>query len=617
MTQSLNYKAILSALAGLSLAFPGAAQLHEHINVEGRYVPDVIRIDRINAFPKALKSTISVTPLNYESRGVAASFTPSLVTLPATGWRSDRHISTNPGYLEFGAGSRLNSTLSAGYRFIDNPSTLFGIRLQHNSTSLWKPDLSELTADEKQYRYDESVGLYASQIVKGYGRLDASLDYHFGRFNYYGFAGYVSPSSEAPLTVTDVPSQTLNDVAFRVDWRSLISPLARLTWNASARMRHFAYRDFPWSPSDLHMENKLKGGRETNIGLEGGVHLPWDNGSSIGIDGKLDLMLLSNMNLDNYGMFSFTPYYRFSKGLLDIRLGADVDLSFNAGEKGRRYPFIHLAPDVRCGLQTGQVGLYLDVLGGSELVTLSRMHQLDYYGMPSLTTTRPTFSPLDATFGINLGPFSGFSLGLKGRYKTVKNIPLGGWYMAWLNYDSRYIPGMLPEGGGNSVPDYTGNYGNYINLHGYSVSGYIGYEYGNAFGLSVEGSFQPQKDKKGFFNGFDRPKLTGTAKAYVRPVKPLKLNVSYDFRGKRAVYTSPHPVMPTFSSTTVIDGEATSFIYLPLPDLTLLNFSASWDFSDKFSIWLQAANLLNRHDEILPMQPTQGLVVVGGIKWLF
>lgn len=616
MTHSLNYKAIFSVLAGLSLAFPGAAQLHERINVDGRYVPDVIRIDRINAFPKALKSTLAVTPLNYESKGVTASFVPSLVTLPATGWRSERYISTNPGYLEAGAGSWLNSTLSAGYRFIDNSSTLFGVRLQHNSTSLWKPGLSELTANEKQYRYDESVGLYASQIVKGYGRLDASLDYHFGRFNYYGFAGYVSPSSVAPVSVAEVPSQTLNDVSFRVDWRSLISASTRMTWNATARMRHFAYRDLPLSPA-LGLEKEEKGGRETNVGLEGGVRLPWDNGSSIGIDGNLDIMMLSNMNLDNYGMFTLTPYYRFSKGLLDIRLGADVDFSFNAGEKGRRYPFIHVAPDVRFGLQTGQVGLYLDVLGGSELTTLSRMHQLDYYGMPSLATTRPTFSPIDAAFGVNLGPFSGFSLGLKARYKSVKNIPLGGWYMAWLNYGDRFVPGMLPEGGGNSIPDYLGEYGSYINLHGYSLSGYIGYEYGDRFGVSVEGTFQPQKDKKGFFNGFDRPKITGTAKAYVRPVKPLKVGLSYDFRGKRAIYTSPHPVMPTLKATTVIDGQATSFVSLPLPDLTLLNFSASWDFSDDFSIWLQADNLLNRHDEILPMQPTQGLVVVGGIKWLF
>ena len=134
-----KYKATFLALAGICLALPASAQLHESINVDGRYVPDVIRIDRINAFPKALKSTLTSSPLNYESRGVAAAFNPSLVILPATGWRSDRFISSNPGYLELGVGSWLNSTLSAGYRFLANSTTLFGMRLQNNYTSLWKP----------------------------------------------------------------------------------------------------------------------------------------------------------------------------------------------------------------------------------------------------------------------------------------------------------------------------------------------------------------------------------------------------------------------------------------------------------------------------------------------
>ena len=403
-------------------------------------------------------------------------------------------------------------------------------------------------------------------------------------------------------------------MAFRVDWRSLVSPSARLAWNASARLRHFGYRNIN-IPSYSTIET-VKGGRETNFGLEGGVKMPWDNGSSIGIDANLDMMFLSNMDLDNYGMLTLTPYYRFSKGLLDIRLGADVDLSFNAGEKGNRYSFIHVAPDVRFGLQTGQIGLYLEVVGGSQLNTLARQHQLDYYGMPSLATTRPSFSPLDAAFGVNLGPFSGFSLGLEARYKSTQNVPLGGWYMTWLNFGYRQIPGLIPTPDSSDYVDYNGMMEPYINLHGYSVSGHIGYEYGNTFGISAEGSYQPQDGKKGFFNGYDRAKLTGTAKMYVRPVKPFKIGVSYDFRGKRDIYTTTYLPLLT-SATTVIDGKATTLHSKRLDDITLLNFSASWDFSDAFSIWVQADNVLNRHDDIMPMQLTQGVVIVGGFKWLF
>ena len=614
MNRAINMRALLLSLASLSFALPAASQLHESISVDGRYVPDVIRIDRINAFPKALKSSLTTNPLGYESKGVAASFMPSLVTLPATGWRADRTISDNRGYIDLGVGSWLNSTLSAGYRFIDNSTTLFGIRLQHNSTSLWKPEMSVLTEGMKQYRYDEMIGLYASQVIKGYGRLDASLDYHVGRFNYYGFAGYESPFSDVPMEpVKELPGQTLNDVAFRVDWRSLVNASSQLAWNATARLRHFAYRSLQLPPS-LGIDEPMKGGRETNVGLEGGVRMPWDNGSSIGLDAVLDIMMLSNMDLDNYGMLTLTPYYRFSKGLLDIRLGADLDLSFNAGEKGHRYSFLHVAPDVRLGLQTGQVGIYLDVLGGSELTTLARLHQLDYYGMPGLTSTTPTFSPIDAAFGVNLGPFSGFSLGLKGRYKSTKNIPLGGWYTTWLNLGNTIIPRLNPTPAPGSYIDYCGNPSG-INIHGYSLSGYIGYEYGKTFNISAEGTYQPQDGEKGFFNGYDRPKVTLSGKIGVRPVSQLAIGASCEFRGKRNIYTLTS-VLPT-ERTTVINGESSTFHSLALSDITLVNLNASWDFTKNFTVWLQADNILNRHEDILPYQLSQGVVIVGGFKFTF
>ena len=51
MNRAINMRALFLSLTSLSLALPAASQLHESISVDGRYVPDVIRIDRINAFP--------------------------------------------------------------------------------------------------------------------------------------------------------------------------------------------------------------------------------------------------------------------------------------------------------------------------------------------------------------------------------------------------------------------------------------------------------------------------------------------------------------------------------------------------------------------------------------
>lgn len=612
-------------LAAMALYFPAAAQLHESINVEGKYVPDIIRIDRVNMLPKALRQTLTSSPLEYESAGVATSFTPSLLTMPATAWGSTRTVSSNPGYLELGAGSWLNSTLSAGYRFIDNSSTLFGVRLQHNSTSLWKPNLSPETSEIKQERYDESVALYASHVFKGLGRLDAALDYHLGYFNYYGYVPYGYTGSDP----VEAPTQTLNDVALRLDWRSLIRPGSALNYNTSLRMRHFAYRNLPLPYGNTY--GAFKGSRETDIALSAGVSMPWDNGCSIGLDGNLEMVFLSGGDYrekasqpssgmsvfpetDSYAMLTLTPHYRFNRGLLDIRLGADIDLSFKAGPEGSRYSFFHIAPDLKFALQTGQVGLYLDVAGGSELNTLARLYQLDYYGIPCAVTTRPSYTPLDAAFGVNLGPFSGFSLGIEARYRATKNTPLGGWYQAWLGNGDRapvgIIPSIPPKATFSYIADTDG-----LDLHGFSLSGRIAYKYGSIFSISAEGTYQPQDGKKGYFNGYDRAKATAAIKATVSPIKPLHVAIGYDYRGTRNIYMKS--VSAITDGATLINGKETTLHSLPLPDLHLVNLSASWDFSDDFSVWMQADNLLNRHSEVLPMQPMQGVVVAGGFKWLF
>lgn len=636
-------RCVALALAAATLV-PAAAQLHEEISVEGKYVPEIIRVERVNTFPKALAFTLDSSPLAYEKTGVAASFAPGFFPMEATGWRDTRRVMSNPGYLEFGAGSWLNSTLSAGYRLIDNTSTLAGVRLQHNSTSLWKPKVNPETKDVTQYRYDEALGIYASHIVKGYGRIDAALDYHLGLFNYYGNT-MCRGASFTEKGSYKAPTQTLNDVAFKADWKSLLSPHASLDYYASLRIRHLAFRA-------LHLPaywggSTVKGNRETDTELKGGVKMPWgDNGSSIGLDADLNILTYggpknvfvhafegeietSLFRPENYAMLSLTPYYRFTRGLLDIKLGADLDLAFNAGPEGNRYSFLHVAPEVKFALQKGPVGLYLNATGGSELNTLANLRQHDYYMMPALTTTRPTFTPIDGAFGVNLGPFSGFSLGLEARYKVSRNVRLGGWYQAWLNNGLR-VSGIADNNnygdgplGSVGTTDYYISYLNAeycldaegINLHGASFSGYVTCNPASFLSLRADASYQPQKGEKGFFNGYDRPKVTANVELAVKPISPLTLTMGYAYRGKRAIYT--RYVYDPASGGVIINGERQQLFSHSLPDLTLLNMSASYEFTPRFSVWMQADNLLNRHDEVLPDLPSQGVVIVAGLKWLF
>lgn len=626
------------ALASVIAMSPLAsnAQYNQSISVDGKYVPEIFRLDRINSFPKQVKFSLTSTPLSYDGKSVPAGFAPKLLPLPATGWQDNRLYSDSRGYLELGAGSWLNSTLSAGYRFVDNENTTFGVRLQHNSTSLWKPELSEATKDIRQYRYDETLGFYASHDFSGKGRLQGAIDWHIGNFNYYGFC----PSwlGQSLYKRIDVPSQTLNDISARFSWQSP-DKQDDIVWNAGAGVRYFGYRSYYYS--DMGVETtgwgmytkRMSGGRETDINLNGSIAFPTSTKSTIGLDMNADIILYPQKKElvggsriwapDNYGFITLNPYYSFSKDKLLVRIGADIDLNINAGEDEAEsgiddsgFSFLHIAPDVKIDYLAGPVALYLHALGGSRLNTLAANYELDYYQTPAIGSSRPVYSPLDGSLGATFGPFSGFSAGVDFAFRISNGIYTGGWYQTRLNDISR--PDGLPTDiivDGEEYPLYysTSNSHRY-NLRGFSIGAHLSYDLGKVLKIEAKGNYQKQGTKVGYFNGYDRPRITANISVETNPWSTLKFKVGYDYRGVRGISTY------AYIPSNIPDGIKNMddiLMSMRLPDLTLLNFGASYGFSKNFNVWLQADNILNRHDDYLPGLPMQGISITAGIGVTF
>ena len=456
----MDYRHISRRLPLLSIlalaAIPeGAAQLDQTISVEGKYTPEIIRLDRINAFPKQERFSLETAPLAYDATGIPAAFAPKIYSMPATGWRDMRKAASERGYLELGAGSWLNSTLSAGYRFVQNSRSLFGIRLQHNSTSLWKPEVSPALPDTRQWRYDEALGLYGSHIFEESGRLDAAIDYHIGNFNYYAFNPYGANPATWLQSGLKAPTQTLNDISGRIGWESLSASEDDIAWRIAAGARYFGYRrlylpgDYTSAVSDRVSPESLRPTRETDVNLDGGINFPLSAGSAVGLDMKADLLLYSGcadgvypagqtmwQAPDSYFLMTLTPYYRFAIDRLNLRLGADLDIASGAkasGIEGEKYGIIHVAPDVMLDYDAGTARFFLHLTGGSRLHTLASRAELNYYEQPFILDTRPVYSPLDGELGVSFGPFSGFSAGVRFAYRISRGEYLGGWYQPLLN----------------------------------------------------------------------------------------------------------------------------------------------------------------------------------------
>lgn len=591
------------------------AQFHQQIAVDGKYIPEIIRIDRINTYPAAQRFQLDTKSLNYETKGVPAAFSPRLISMEATGWRDSHIFDHSRGYVDFGLGSWLNSTLSAGYRFIDSDNSTLGIRLQHNSISLWKPNLSVASRDVKQWRYDESLGLYGSHKFNGYGRLSASAGWHFGYFDYYG---YNPVNYNSATTVLKAPEQILNDAAARIGWESIFAEDA-IAWNASAGIRYFGYRS-ACAYGAPASRPETGGSRESDINIEAGVKFPTSSKSAVGIDldshilcygGYSETTIFSYERPDNYGIVTLTPYYRFVIDRFNLKIGAALDFAIHAGAETNRYGAFHMAPDVAIDYDGGAARLFLHMAGGSNLHTLASGYDLDYYQNPILASTRPTYSPLDGDFGVTFGPFGGFSAGARFAFRLSRGEYLGGWYMTSLNYGANPSP-KLPAYGltSNSPMTYSYSPAETINMHGWSTGLNLSYDFGNILKLEANGDYQPQHGETGYFNGYDRARWTADLSATSTPINRLNLKLSYNYRGVRRIYTYGQ----SLNDKNIPESTLCS---MRLPDITMLNFGASYGITDKFSIWAQGDNLLNRHDEKLPCLPLQGITLTGGVSIIF
>ena len=582
------------------------AQMNENVAVEGRYEPIVIETERINIYPTAVKFELPRVDLKEEMKGIVSDFQPSLLTMGFTGWRTGRTPVAQKGYVDFNLGSWLNSNLSAGYRAVADDRNTLDVALQFNSTSLSKAgDLpAGLSPMSKRYLYDGTLSLGWKHKLAESKFLSAGFDYRLAHFDYYGS----TLPDASPLIGSAAPKQSLNALSLNFGIKD--SPTFTRGWKAGLGLKYFGYNSL--YPINYLTSPHISGGRETQLELDGGYTFPLRGASSLAIDADLNLVFYAgSRNLPEpffkhptYGMLTIRPAYLLSRSNFDFRLGAVVDMTFNAegNMAGSKYSLFHFAPDLLMNVRAGKVGMHLGMTGGSQLMTLSRKEQWDYYQMPYLFSTQPTYTPFDAEIGFSFGPFSGFSADISGGYDVTLHTPVGGWYQVMLG---GYSSGLADvEKAGTPLFDLSRQG---IDLHGAKVKLALDYSGSDIFHASFFASYTPQKNKKGIFNGYDRSRWIMDITAGVRPLKKLKIDLSYTYKGVRTIYTYLKPVT----------GAEETLQGMRLPDLTDLKAAVTYSVSDNLHIYCRAANLLNRKVDYLPGLPTQGITFCGGFDLIF
>ena len=138
----------------------------------------------------------------------------------------------------------------------------------------------------------------------------------------------------------------------------------------------------------------------------------------------------------------------------------------------------------------------------------------------------------------------------------------------------------------------------------------LGYKYRSIIDLNGKVTYAPQKDEvnvdgdndiKGYSLGLDRPQYVANVDLKVTPIKPLAIELGWEFRGKRS---------------TVLASD-NGFSLLKLNDANNLHLGARYRITDVITIWAQGNNLLNRKWDYLYGMGAQKLCIMGGFGLVF
>lgn len=587
----------------ISLLMPAVAalaqsNLNESLYVEGEYVPDIVRQDKIHLLPQKKSFEIKKETPGYALGAVTSDYRSTIYALPALNLFTSRPASTSRGYLDLGMGQYLNCAASAGYRIVDQPNSEAGVWLQHNSTSLSRSRTNEFEPCQRRRMYDETIGAYLSRSLEK-GHLDAALSYHLGYFNYYGLRNTLHEWSE--YSYTKAPTQTLNNITISGQWVANINKST--SYHVGVNMDYFGYR------RGLLSYN-FTGTRETDLQLYAGATKVFRERGSIGVDLTANWLLYNDgdygklgriptYSAANYGNISLWPHYEWGSNGLKVRAGLEVDFTMNAGKlKGGsqygEYATVHVAPDVKAEYAGHNVEAWVAVGGGTRLQTLASTSQLDYYQLPQLISTLPLWTPAEVSGGINLGPWSGLSATLRGKYAYTRNRRLGGWSMPAISDYYVHTHTLRAYDERN------------MNIKGFGLGMDLRYDYGHLLTATATLDYTPQNGTHGIFNGYDRPRWVLHTAFTVHPTESIDLGLAYQYRGVRSIY----------GYTNVLDmGPVLQ--QQRLQDICLLNFNADWRINERISVFGRINNILCRRVAILPQQPMEGLnfMVGAGLKF--
>ena len=575
--------------------------LNKEITLEKDIEPLQKKAVKKNQLPKVkkLESTQPKTNLGYSDLMAPIEVPTDIPTLLPYGYRTAHNFSDKRGYLDVGGGTQANFRLDFGYRILNQEREKLGVWLNHNST--WDGRNSSKMISNPQNRAkqkfnDNTLGVDYSKAI-GNGTLSMGVKGHMDNYNYYGGwkvddRVYLQPEmSIEPYCNWEKEKQTFYDFTVNAGWNGRLKLHDRpLQYGASVLYGHAAYDK---SFSDLYKKGvhdnwgiiTLTGNYGINDLMSAGLMV---KGEYLNRGTKARSYMVDDLK-DEVGLITVSPTFTVLGDMYKLQLGLNGHFSMSDG------PTVRISPNVRFNLAlVDGFTVFANALGGKYLGYRVPTHFANHRYDSPLLMYGSIFTPLDAEAGIKIGPFQGLSAKVSLGYAIVKAQP-------GICYRSDYSDHALMAG---MMSTY-----HVLDGRGYYINAEVAYKYRSLLEAKAAVKYAPHdnelfvtdKHYNGYKLGVDRASTVANIDLKVTPWKPLSVNVGFDYRGGR---------MALFK----LNDE---YNFVDMDDAIDLHAGLSYRVTNRFTLWTQAHNLLNRRYDILYGMGAQRIGVMAGLSLTF
>lgn len=543
----------------LSVAGGAMAQdLTKEITVEKDIVPIEREASRIDMLPQLRLPAVAMKKLSWSDRAVSAPVTATISTLAPASYLASMDKPEYKGYVYAGYFPSLQADLSAGYRFVDDETTVAGAWLQYDGSQYKARNIADNKLDYRDHT--AKIGFDARHRFESAGTLSGRVGYMFSSFNF-------------PTLVDKGLSQNANNLGLGLAWNSLPG---NFEYHASLDYGFFKfgkpYAGIGKSLSENYGEFLLGGSLRIGESYKAGA----DVKAAFVNDSEAEASGLQSTGAN----LSIAPYFTASGSNYNIRIGLTAGHAFNRGSA------TYVAPDVKLEwMPASQFTFYVGADGGAWLNSAAALFAESHLINPSqcYVTTR---KKIGVDGGFLIGPFAGASIKVWGSYGS-------------------FAHQLMPEVYDTDFGDYEGVYMAAYDFKSINYGIMFSYQYRDMASVYVSYEGAPQDYDEGYVAWRDRAKSVLSAGVRVTPMSSLDISLDYSLRAGRAVYTRGESIVGPF------DG---GFQAVKLGKVNSLDLEASYRFNDRFNVWAKGENLLGsrwQENFLLPCKGLTGLVGIG------